>query len=166
MLLAATALFSMSVLGGVPENLPLDVRKDIAYASEMCRALGQHFLFETDYVDTADLNGDGVPDYVIDARGYDCHKMTDSLFGGPNGKPVYLYVSAEPGRWKKQYGSYVYEYRIKKEYNSLPYFDVWVRGDVGYKVNFQRYQWNGKEMEIYEQRLGVEVPKQLWKSFD
>jgi|GEM_PF-7128341 len=162
----ASAIFAFAVLGNVPDYLPLDVRKDITYASEMCKALGKPFLFDSDFIETADMNEDGVVDYVIDTRGYDCYKMTQSLFGSSSGMPVYLYISTGNGRWKKEYGAYVYEYRIKKDYATLPYFDVWVRGDVGYKVNFQRYQWNGSSMEVYEQRLGVEVPKQLWKNFD
>lgn len=166
MLVLATTMLAVSAIGGVPEELPLVVRKDMVYAEEMCRALGVRFLFDSDYIETDDLNEDGVTDYVIDARGYICGKQADNLFGGSSGKPIYVYVSTRDKSWRKEYTSYIYEYQIKHEYGELPFLDVWVRGDVGYKVNMQRYQWNGDELELFDQEPGVEVPTQLWKRFD
>ena len=167
MSLLLTAFLAIAYTGEAEVNkLPENVRKDIVYAEEMCGALGNMFMFDPDYIDKADFNGDGVTDYVIDTRGYDCGKLENSLFGGHSGKALYLYISTPDGSWEKMYNSYVYEYRIKRVYNELPYFDVWIRGDVGYKVNFIRHQWDGEKLEVFDREIGVEIPQQLWKRFD
>jgi hypothetical protein len=164
-LIAALATTAATTITKV-DDMPVNVVKDITYAAEICRALGQKFKFDKDYVELNDFNGDGVQDYIIDVRGFFCNKKEDSLFGGPSGKPLYVYVSTPEKDWRKVYNSYVFEYRVKKQYGELPLLDVWVRGDVGYKVNMQRYQWDGERMELFDQKIGVEVPTQLWKSFD
>ncbi|MCI5050576.1 MAG: hypothetical protein MRY32_09685 [Rickettsiales bacterium] len=148
------------------DKLPLMVRKDLNYAGEICKALGRIFFFDRDYIDMIDFNQDGVIDYVVDTRGYDCGRYEDSLYGGNNGKALYMYLSQPDNSYEKVYNSYVYEYRVKRNYGEAPYFDVWIRGDVGYKVNFIRHQWTGADMEVVDQEIGVEVPTQLWKRFD
>ena len=165
--LFATALI-MAVSAKKPPQpaLPAAVRSDIEYAREMCRALGQRFEINRDYIETLDFNDDKIPDYIMDTRGYKCGSMTDDLFGSASGKPLYLYISKSGNKWEKVFSAYAYEYNTKRDYGQLPYFDVWIRGEVGYQVNYQRMQWTGKEMEIIEQEMGTTVPDQLWKNFD
>lgn len=162
-----SALILASQLATAPGavNIPIEVQKDIDYAAEMCGALGERFKFSMEYLQQVDLNMDQKPDYIIDTRGYDCGRQTASLFRSAAGQPLYLYLSDEEG-WKKVFNAYAYEYRVKKVYGEPPQFDVWVRGEVGYQVNFVRHQWNGEELEVIEQEMGVEVPKQMWKNFD
>lgn len=163
---ASALLFSVSAKPAAPPPLPSPVRSDIEYSREMCRALGQRFAIDQDYIDAIDFNNDGVPDYIMDTRGFKCGKMSDQLFGSASGKPLYLYISKGKGKWEKVFNAYAYEYNVKRDYGELPYFDVWIRGEVGYQVNYQRMQWNGTEMEVIEQEMGTTVPDQLWKNFD
>lgn len=160
-----SALILVSQLVKAPAaTLPIDVQKDIDYAKEMCSALGEKFLFSEAAVKQADFNMDQKPDYIIDTAGYNCGRQTKNLFRTAAGRPLYLYLSNEEG-WRKVFNGYVYEHRIKQVYGEPPQFDVWVRGEVGYQTNFMRHQWNGEEMEVIEQEIGVEVPEQLWKDF-
>lgn len=149
-----------------PPKVPAAVQSDIEYSREMCRSLGQRFVVDSAYIDQEDFNGDKVPDYILDTRGFKCGRMSDELFGSSAGKPLYLYLSDGKGKWEKAFNAYAYEYNVKQDYGQLPYFDVWIRGEVGYQVNYQRLQWNGKEMEVMRQEMGVQVPDQLWKNFD
>lgn len=162
-LLSAT-LVSLAVAA----KFPAAMQSDIEYAREMCRALGQRFYIVKDHIETHDFNGDQQPDYILDGRGLSCGKLTDSLFGGSSGKPLYLYLSKKNGKWDKVFNAYAYEYNVKRDYGQLPFFDVWIRGEVGYQINYQRLQWSpeDKEMQIIKQEMGVEVPTQLWKNFD
>lgn len=150
----------------VKEKLPSEVRYEIEYAREMCRGLGEKFYFDEAYIDKADFNGDKRPDYLLDGRGYKCGNQTNNMFNSSSGKPLYLYISKPDGTLDKAFSGFVYEYRIKQEYGQLPFFDVWIKGEVGYQVNFLRHQWDGERLELLEQETGVEVPTQLWKRFD
>ncbi len=158
-------LLILSQLANPPAALPEAVQKDIDYAGEMCHALGEIFKFSPKFIEQADFNQDGQPDYVLDARGFECGRQTKNLFHNAAGQPLYLYLSGDDG-WKKSFNAYVYEFRIKQVYGEAPQFDVWVRGEVGYQTNFVRYQWNGEEMAVMEQKMNAEIPKQLWKNFD
>lgn len=150
----------------VKEKLPAEVRYEIEYAREMCRGLGEKFIFDEAYIDKADFNGDKRQDYILDGRGYKCGNQTDNMFNSSAGKPLYLYISNAKGALDKAFSGFVYEYRIKPVYGQLPMFDVWVKGEVGYQVNFLRHQWDGEKLELLEQESNVEVPTQLWKRFD
>ena len=165
-----SALF-LSVAMQAEEQLPLDVYKDIEYAGEMCRAMGKRFAFDMFFVDKLDFNGDGATDYIVDGRGYDCGKVSERIYGNKGGMPVQIYISYQKdgkARWDKVYNAYAYEYRVKRKYGELPYFDAWLHAGVGYRVNFVRYQWvpEADEFQVIDQETGVEVPKQLWKNFD
>ncbi len=150
----------------VKAKLPAEVRYEVEYAREMCRGLGEKFFFDEAYIDQADFNGDKRPDYLLDGRGYKCGNQTNNMFNSSSGKPLYLYLSNEKGTLDKAFSGFVYEYRIKQDYGQLPFFDVWIKGEVGYQVNFLRHQWDGERLELLEQESGVEVPTQLWKRFD
>lgn len=165
-LVVASYLFSAAIKKIEPPKVPSVVQSDIEYAREMCRALGSHFQVDKDYIETHDFNGDKVQDYLMDTRGFKCGRMSDELFGSAAGKPLYVYLSKGKGKWEKAFSAFAYEYNVKRDYGQLPYFDVWIRGEVGYQVNYQRMQWNGTELEVVKQEHGVEVPDQLWKNFD
>jgi len=163
MIATGAALAALAMMS----ELPLAVRSDIEYSREMCRALGRLFQFDKAYIETVDFNDDGIQDYILDTRGYDCGKRTsEALFQSNSGTPLYMYLSQGDGEWEKTYNAYIFEYQVKDGYGQLPYFDVWVRGEVGYQVIYQRYQWNGEEMAVIDQEVGAEVPTQLWKQFD
>lgn len=163
MMTAGAALAALVMMS----ELPAAVRADIEYSREMCRALGHRFIMDEAYIEQLDLNNDGVKDYILDTRGYDCGKRTsEALFQSNSGTPLYMYLSNPDGEWEKTYNAYIFEYQVKDDYGQLPYFDVWVRGEVGYQVIYQRYQWNGEEMAVIDQEVGAEVPTQLWKNFD
>ena len=147
-------------------KLPQAVRSDIEYSREMCRSLGHVFQMKEDFIEENDFNNDGKPDYIMDTRGFDCGKKIAILFNSRAGTPLYVYLSNKEGKWDKIFNAYVYEYQVKKDYGQLPYFEVWVRGEVGYQVVHQRFQWDGKKMAIIKQEIGTEVPKQMWKKFD
>jgi hypothetical protein len=160
-------IVAATVASNTLASLPAAVTADIEYSREMCRSLGFPFMIDEEYIEKIDFNEDGADDYILDTRGFDCgKKTTEALFHSTSGTPFYLYLSDGKGDWKKTYNAFVYEYQVKKEYGQIPYLDVWVRGEVGYQVVYQRFQWNGKEMAVIDQEIGAEVPTQLWKKFD
>lgn len=148
------------------QALPSVIMQDVEYGREMCRAARQKFTFDEDYIEQTDFNGDGTPDFIIDTRGFECGKLADSLYGSDAGRALHVYLSDGKGAWKKEFSAYVYEYHVQQEYGEMPFLDVWVRGEVGYNVNYIRNQWNGDEFEVMEQEFNAEVPTQLWKQFD
>lgn len=161
---AALAAWMTSVAHSA--ELPLSVQHDIEYVRELCRATGERFRFDKDYLKQADFNADGRIDYVIDARGFDCDNLTGRLYSAHGGWLLYVHLSQPDGTWKQVFNSYAREHDIRDVYGEPPYFDVWVRAEIGYQTMFQRYQWDGEDFIVIEQESGVEVPKQLWKRFD
>lgn len=149
-------------------ELPEPAQQDLELSRELCRAMGHRFYYDYEYIETIDLNEDGIPDYILDGRGMKCSKetVTKQLFTHQSGTPFYVYVSTGPGQWQKALNAYVYEYLAKTRYGEMPVLDLWLRGEVGYQTNRVRYQWNGETLEIVEQEPGVEVPTQLWKQFE
>lgn len=163
------ALIAALATGTEPADpLPPQVLQEVEYAREICRSLGHQFRFDPDYIAMADFNLDGTMDYVVDGRAFFCmnFRMTATLYGGPQGHVMYVYVSDGKGDWEKAFNGRAYEYRISPKYMEAPYFDAWIRGEVGYKINYVRYQWMDSRFEVVEQESGVEVPTQLWKEFD
>lgn len=147
-------------------DMPEPMQQDIEYARELCRAVGQRFRYDYEYIDTSDLNGDGRPDYVFDGRGIECEGYNQSIFGDAAGKPFYLYISNEEDGWDKVLSAYVYEYYIYPQRDGLPVLDLWLRGQFGYQTNRMRYRWNEDKLEVIEQETGVDIPENLWKNFD
>lgn len=147
-------------------DLPAPVVADVEYSREMCRSLGERFKMHEGFIDATDFNEDGVPDYILDTRGFVCGRMSQRLFNSRAGTPLYVYVSNTAGEWDKAFNAYVFEYQIKKDYGESPHLDVWIRGEVGYQVVYQRLEWTGDKLEVVDQDSNSSVPTQLWKKFD
>ncbi len=162
MLAIITALFVSISTAKAPQS----ILGDIEYAAEVCRAMGIRFYYDERYIQPFDLNKDGINDYIIDGRGMRCGLMTDNIYGGASGLPLYVYVSEGPDTWKKVLNIQAFEYRIQEKYGLAPFFDIWVRGDVGYKKNMMRHQWDGEKLSVVEIEYGAEIPQQLWKNLD
>lgn len=162
-----SVLLAMLAKLAVQADYPHVVQSDIEYSREMCRSLGEPFKMHAGYVEETDFNNDGVKDYILDTRAFECGRVSAQLFNSRNGTPLYVYVSKKDGELEKVFNAYVFEYELKRDYNQLPHLNVWIRGEVGYQVVYQRLEWTeADKFEVVDQDSNAEVPAQLWKKFD
>ena len=93
MLLALTVAFPATVSAQIPVNqLPLTVRKAVTGLDNDCRNFGGKPGNSPDMLRSADLNGDGVRDYVTDLNNYRCDGAASAMGSGQSGAAVTVYV--------------------------------------------------------------------------
>lgn len=87
-------------------NRPRAVQASIDEATRLCRAEGGQITPEADFDTRLDLNGDGVPDHIIDFRNLACDGASDDYFGparnaatdcGPVGCRAQIFLSSSNG---------------------------------------------------------------------
>ena len=88
---AATSVWAAPPAAGAAP-LPAEVRKAIAALDARCRALGGSPDDSPHLAQGADLNGDGVMDYVVDINAYNCDGAPAALGAAATGGGVTVYV--------------------------------------------------------------------------
>lgn len=81
----------------VLKSLPKSLQNEIANAGEFCRENQGRFSLAEHTVRSADLNGDSLPDYVLDESGYQC-QGAEQLFSGTGGSQVSIWISDSAGK--------------------------------------------------------------------
>lgn len=76
--------------------LPAPVQEMTDAAAARCREAGGALSLAPDYARPADLNGDGLDDYLVDSIGLVC-EGTGAGFCGPEGCPVAVWLSSPGG---------------------------------------------------------------------
>jgi len=88
---------SSAVAKGKADVLPPAVAQTAEEMRKSCREVdGKPLSKDSDFVDQADLTGDGLVDYVLDQGRFECEGAR-SLFSGTAGSEVTVYVSTSAG---------------------------------------------------------------------
>lgn len=103
------SLLTATVASG--QDLPAPIQELTDGNMAACREAGGTPRLTPDHARSADLNGDGRPDYLIDLAGLDCENAW-SYFCGSAGCPVSVWVSEDDG-WKEIWGGYAQSARIE-----------------------------------------------------
>ncbi|MCA0317971.1 MAG: hypothetical protein LCH88_07875 [Proteobacteria bacterium] len=98
-LVAGAALAALSGLMPFPaaaQDLPPILRAERERLAAECRQMGGRFAPGPSYTQTADFNGDGVPDYLVDDNHNPC-QGTQSIYCGSGGCSIEVYISSPTG---------------------------------------------------------------------
>ncbi|MCZ8316990.1 hypothetical protein [Phreatobacter sp.] len=95
--LLAAAAFGLLLVHEAPgQDLPPAVQAERDQAARDCRDAGGQMAIRPGYVRTADFNGDGVPDYVLDQNQLVC-RGAESTFCGTGGCAIEVFISSPAG---------------------------------------------------------------------
>jgi hypothetical protein len=126
---------------------PAAVQRGIAEAEADCRGAGGRPSLAPQFETVTELNGDGVPDYVLAFDGLDCEGAA-SFFCGSAGCPVVLYLSA-PGGHRVQGLGHAQAWSIEQG-GATPVLLLSLHGSscgrAGADSCEVRLGWNGREM--------------------
>ena len=139
--LAAAVLLGSAASAG---PLPAPVRKSIEDASANCRP--QKVTLEKGFVTTRDLNGDGIPDYVVNYEAFRCGESF-TFYCGSAGCLTQVFASAG-GRFVKVLDENVLKLEFKNV-NGRPAMLLGLHGSACGKVGMEacgttRY-WTGSK---------------------
>ncbi len=96
--------------GARSEQLPPMLREFAEQDMAACREGGGDPSLDPEYATAADLNGDGVPDYLINLAGLQCAGAW-SYFCGSAGCPVSVWISGG-GDWTNEWSGHAQDVRI------------------------------------------------------
>lgn len=108
--LTCILLSALSFLPAHGQTLPPSVQKQVDEVSADCRDFGGDPAPGEGFITSADLNGDGQPDHVVDLAGLQCQGAW-SAFCGSAGCPVTVWLSGPDGYFVGG-GGYMQEWRI------------------------------------------------------
>ncbi len=98
LLVAATtaALFALMPTSAAAQDLPPILRAERERIAAECLQMGGRFAPGPNYTQTADFNGDGVPDYLVDDNHNPC-QGAHSIYCGSGGCSIEVYISSPSG---------------------------------------------------------------------
>ena len=79
------------------EWLPPEVQQEIKENGEACGS--REPQIELGFLTSVDVNGDGIPDYVLNYANFRCGEMQN--FCGPRGCLLQIFVSSKEGKFRK-----------------------------------------------------------------
>jgi len=110
-------LFACTAALAVPPQLPPQLQEQANELLKACSGMGgDKGTLEDGYATSADFNGDGVDDYVLDDGALYCGKNGGHPYSGSAGSPVSVWLSQPDGSWKlaKDIGGYMQDWEIKR----------------------------------------------------
>jgi hypothetical protein len=143
-------LFCQPVLAADPQA----VTAAIAEYEKLCAELESPRLIRSEgFLRTADFNGDGKKDYLLDTASAECQDMP-SAFCGTGGCTVTILVS-QNGGYVTAFDSNIRTLKIRKQ-GKRDVLDVDFHGSacdkVGYEACPKRLIWDGSKMAIRNRR--------------
>lgn len=93
------------------QSLPQPVQNQIDEVNAACREFGGQAAPQQGFLTSADLNGDGQPDYIVDLMYQNCAGAM-SAFCGSAGCPVTVWLSG-PGGYFVASGGHVQQWQIE-----------------------------------------------------
>lgn len=91
-----------------PAPLPVAVRAHLAELAKACREYGGRPGAMPALVQSADLTGDGLADYVVDLNVYNCEGAASAMGAGQSGAAVAVFVSGPGGVARRAYDNTTY----------------------------------------------------------
>lgn len=92
--------------------LPAQVRADLAALGQECRDYGGKPGPAPELVKSADLNGDGVADHVIDQNAYNCDGAASAMGAGQSGAAIRVYAGLPGGGAKLAWQNTAYGTKV------------------------------------------------------
>jgi hypothetical protein len=93
---AAAAFCVLMPAPAAPQDLPPILRAERERIAAECRRMGGRFAPGPSYTQTADFNGDGMPDYLVDDNHNPCQGV-HSIYCGSGGCSIEVYISSPTG---------------------------------------------------------------------
>ncbi|MBA4343397.1 MAG: hypothetical protein C0423_14770 [Methylibium sp.] len=110
----------MSSIAAAQPPVPRPVAKALAEMDLMCRNMAGKPANGPDLLRMIDLNGDSLPDYVLDQGSYVCDGAA-SAFSGTAGSLLTVWVSSAPGgQVRKAFDGYHYGVKVDLEHKPQP----------------------------------------------
>ena len=113
-LLAAPALAGKADAALDAGGTPAAVKAYIADLDRSCADFGGTPNKSPTLMKWADLNGDGVTDYVVDVGAYDCGGAASAMSNGQSGSTVVVFAGGKDGSAVKAYQGSVYGITISE----------------------------------------------------
>lgn len=89
-------ILAVAVVEAKADPLPPEIAKLRQDSFSACREAGGKPSVDNKYIQTADFNGDGRPDYVVNDEGLNC-ASAPSIYCGSGGCSIELYISTASG---------------------------------------------------------------------
>lgn len=143
--LAAALLpgLSASAVAQATGDLPPEVRAEIAEIRKTCDKPPE---IESGFITRRDVNGDGVPDYVLDLGKFTCNGM--ETYCGSGGCSVEVFASLPDGRFVKALDELVQDVKFQT-IRGRPAVLLSLQGSACGKVNAETCPrtlfWNGRK---------------------
>jgi hypothetical protein len=109
----ASLLVTAPLVAQTPAPWPTAVRTAVAGATAVCREAGGRPGRSPELVKTADLNGDGMIDYVVDWSLYQCVGAVSAMENGQSGHTVEVLVGGPGNTAASAYGNSVYGAKVE-----------------------------------------------------
>jgi hypothetical protein len=93
-------------------SLPPELRKHLASLDGECRDYGGRPGKAPQLVKSADLTGDGRPDYVVDLNGYNCEGAASAMAAGQSGAAMVVFVSGPANSARRAFDGLTYGTKI------------------------------------------------------
>lgn len=113
--IAAAASLGLASAGQAqgPQRLPAAVQAHVAGLHKECREYGGSPGPAPDLVKSADLNGDGLADYVVNIGAYVCEGAASALAAGQSGAGVTVFAGGPGGTATQAFSDTVYAANIE-----------------------------------------------------
>lgn len=158
MILAGLALLSAAPAAAEPAAVAQATRS----AMQDCRGAGGTPALKPGHQTTADLNGDGIEDYLLDYQHLECANAW-SFFCGSAGCPLVAFLSGPSGHRAQPFG-HVRGWSLIP--GTPPAIEVALhgamcrRGGIGVEGCTRRFAWNGRELAALGAPAQPQAPSQ------
>lgn len=146
-----------------PATLPPEIAKAQADLRRECNGKA---VFEPGFQTTADINGDGLPDYFLDYGKLDCDG-TRGMYCGSAGCTLDIYVSSG-GRYVQGYGTNTQGWSIDRSGDRATLvmeLHGSACGRIGAQGCERRMAWNGKEFVAARSNAAGGLGERRWSEF-
>jgi hypothetical protein len=106
-----------------PGYAPASLTKDVLELHAQCRDAGGTPGKSPGLVQVADLNGDGLTDYLLDINRYNCEGAASAMGAGQSGAAVAIYVGGPGNTAQKVFSGLAFEAKVE---GAAPKARVWL----------------------------------------
>jgi hypothetical protein len=106
-----------------PGYAPASLTKDVLELHAQCRHAGGTPAKSPGLIQTADLNADGLTDYLLDINHYNCEGAASAMGAGQSGAAVAIYVGGAGNTAEKVFSGLAFEAKIE---GAAPKVRVWL----------------------------------------
>ena len=141
-----------------PLTIPSEMVADLQNGRQLCERKRAKFDINLNHLTRADINGDGIEDFIMSSAGYQCNGSNID-FIDMNGNDYTLFASLSGGRYLRYTGIiHAYDVQIDREFTP-PH--IVFRVQCPHKLDLQnfgysRLRWNGTEIKSITRNAGCD----------